>query len=100
MIYSMIDDYVNGKKLRLLYYIQEMLYSYIRFRTDVDHHEWRFFEGDGIEVFGMAELKGTELLSVNKRLQMHKYYYRLYKPTDIIVGRNGQQLLMDESWFA
>lgn len=91
---SKFKDYVLGKKLRLLHYLYEMLYSFGEYSHTLDNDVWHVCQQDE---FGnsTAEIRGTEMLSVDQRIRVHSHYYKKMKPTTPL-GPNGQKYLFGD----
>lgn len=90
------DNYILKKKLRLLYYLYERLYSYVIYNNSYDKFVVYDKDENGD---GLAEVIGTQNLSIDEKIRIHTDQYRELKPKDIILGNNSQQLLIEEIWL-
>lgn len=91
------DDYILGKKLRLLHFMHERLYSFVVFcgKGDFDLIVYKQDEYEN----GSVELNGTQNWSIDRRIKVHSKLYKLLKPANVHYGSNGQQLLIEEVWL-
>ena len=98
---TFFDDYILGKKLRLLHLLCTQLYSFAEFSNATSNRIYRITFDSEFKVF-MLEVRGTELMSINNRLKIHSKLYKKLKPRRIVkLGANGQVLLfnqLEELW--
>lgn len=89
-------DYILGKKLRLLHLLCERLYSFAEYSRKLDPKIWNIHLQDD-EDNCTAEIRGSEMLSIDERLRIHTLCYKALKPKDsVYLGPNGQQYLFME----
>lgn len=98
---TFFDDYILGKKLRLLHLLCTQLYSFAEFSNVAKDKMYRVTFDSEYKVF-MLEVRGTELMSVNHRLKIHSALYKKLKPRKPVkLGTNGQTLFfnkLEELW--
>lgn len=91
-----IDDYILGKKIRLLHYLHFKLYSFAQYFNVAQKSKYTINLDSESDCF-MLEIKGSELLSIDERLKMHTMLYKQLKPKDDIkLGMNGQVVLFEQ----
>lgn len=91
-------DYILSKKLRLLHFLYERLYSFAEYSNCTHLNIWRKHLGDNEENCAL-ELRGTELFSIDLRLKLHSFCYKKLKPRpseSVILGPNGQHYFFKE----
>lgn len=98
---TFFDDYILGKKIRLLHLLCTRLYSFAEFSNTTKSGNYRITFDSEFKVF-MLEVKGTELMSFDNRLKIHSALYKKLKPNkNVKLGSNGQVLLfekLEEMW--
>lgn len=68
------SDHLLGRKLRLLYSLQEQLYGLVLVANENGDNKWVLFSDEC-----MAELKKTALLPIDLRLALHAREYKILK---------------------
>lgn len=90
-----MDDfelYITRKKIKLLYYLYEKLYSFVKYSSN-DFRRWRVWKPTKSEKDFYVEWRGTELFSLDERIKIHTTLYKKLKPKNVNLGKNGQVLL-------
>lgn len=92
------DDYILGKKIRLLHHLNCKLYSLAQYFHIAQKSRYTINLDSESDCF-MLEIKGTELLSIDQRLRLHSLLYKRLKPKvsrRVKLGLNGQTLLFEQ----
>lgn len=90
------NDYILGKKLRLLHHLHSKLYSYAQYLGVAKKNKYTINLDDESDCW-MLEIKGTELMSIDARLRMHSVLYKKLKSkVHVKIGVNAQTLLFEQ----
>ena len=92
------DDYILGKKIRLLHHLNCRLYSLAQYFHIAQKSKYTINLDSESDCF-MLEIKGTEFMSIDKRLKLHSLLYKQLKPKvkhNVKLGTNGQILLFEQ----
>lgn len=90
------EDYLLSKRIRLLYYLYERIYSFVKYNNQTNLNLVMYEPDDDN---GLAEIDGTQNLNIKTKIHLHSIVYRQLKPADVILGKNSQQLLIEEAWL-
>lgn len=77
--YILFDDYLLGKKIRLLYRLYNQIYGFVVMEQNIDIRNNYNIYIDEDTGYCIAELKGTEYISLSQRLNQHKIAYKKLK---------------------